>query len=80
MLLPVSKGLRTSSLSPLFVWGSRAGEDKQAMVGGGQEEGEDSHQIGKDNHVFELARQPDQIERVLVDGHLLGQSRRVITA
>lgn len=39
-----------------------------------------SHQVGKDNHVLELAGQPDEVEGVLVDRDLLGQGGGVVGA
>jgi hypothetical protein len=40
----------------------------------------DSHQVRKDNHVLKLTRQPYQIQRVLVDRHLVRQGRGVVAA
>ena len=45
-----------------------------------QKEEEDLQQIGKDNHVLELAGQPEEVQRVLVHRHLVCQRRRVVTA
>lgn len=39
-----------------------------------------AHQVGKDNHVFELARKPDEVERILVHADLVGKRRCVVGA
>ena len=39
-----------------------------------------SHEVGKDNIVLERARDPDQVQRVLVDRDLRGQGGRVVRA
>lgn len=36
------------------------------------------HQIREHHHILKLARQPDQVQRVLVDRDLLSQGRRVV--
>lgn len=38
------------------------------------------HQIRKNNHILKLARQPDEVERVLVDRHLLRQGGCIVAA
>lgn len=37
-------------------------------------------QIRKNNHILELARQPNQIQRILVHRHLVGERRGVVRA
>lgn len=39
-----------------------------------------SHQVGEDDHVLELARQPDQVEGVLVDRNFVGKRGGIVTA
>lgn len=41
---------------------------------------DDLHQVWEDNHVLKLARQPYQIQRILIDRHFVGQCRRVVAA
>lgn len=38
------------------------------------------HQVWEDNHVLELSSQPNQVQGILVDGHLVCQSRSIVTA
>lgn len=38
------------------------------------------HEVREHNHVLELARQPYQVERVLVDRDLVGQGGRIVAA
>lgn len=38
------------------------------------------HQVREDNHVLELAGKPNKVERVLVDGNLVGESGGIVTA
>ncbi len=40
----------------------------------------DLHQIREDNHVLKLARNPNQIQRILIHANLVRQHRRIITA
>ena len=44
------------------------------------EEIKNSHQIGKDNHVFKLTGEPDQVQRVLVYRHLSDKRGGVVAA
>lgn len=41
---------------------------------------ENSHQVWEDDHVLKLARQPDEVQRVLVDRDLLGQGGGIVGA
>lgn len=47
---------------------------------GEKQNGENVHEIWEHDHILELARQPDEVERVLVDAHLLGQGGSVVGA
>lgn len=38
-----------------------------------------SHQIWKDDHILELAGEPDQIQRILINAHFVCQRRCIVT-
>lgn len=40
----------------------------------------DLHQVGEHNHILKLARQPNQIQRILINADLVRQTRRIVAA
>ncbi len=57
-----------------------AGREERGGKGGGGGGRLNSHEVREHDHVLELAREPDEIQRVLVYRDLVGERRGIVAA